>query len=257
MRRPLVIAFLIATGLTAAAARAQCLNDQITRVVAGNECLVLHTFPSSDVGPAPRLLVYIHGDQSDGGPVRHMIDIARGHDQSNAVAVALLRPGYRDRDGNRSTGETYGYRDGYTAAYIDAVAGAIAALKERYRPSRSVIIGHSGGAAYAGVLIGRHSGIVDGALLLSCPCNVMRWRRDWTRSQSPQDYAFNVSPKTSVIALTGANDTNTWGALGEAYAGVLSRRGLKAEYRTVPGADHNAILRTAIVNPAIRELLGD
>lgn len=253
-----LVAFCFAIG--SSSAYAQCANDNLTRMTGKRECIAIRTFANAtDAGPK-RLVVFIHGDQSDQGPVSGMINLARNLAvPAGTIKVAVLRPGYFDRESNKSTGENFGRVDSYTPANIDEIVAVIGSLKAHYKPVRTVIVGHSGGAAFAGVMIGRHPGIADAALLLSCPCDIGTWRgnggRPWMRSLSPDAFAKNVPPGTRVLALTGANDSNTFGSLADDYVKSLKKRGIVAEYRSLPGIDHNGTVSQQIVTAPVGELL--
>jgi pimeloyl-ACP methyl ester carboxylesterase len=69
-----------------------------------------------------------------------------------------------------------------------------------------VLAGHSGGAPITGDLLGRLPSAVDGALLVSCPCDLAAWRKYTMKMQpnnsiwskpihalSPQELALDVS----------------------------------------------------------------
>ena len=91
----------------------------------------------------------------------------------DVVIAAVLRPGYRDHTGKRSQGEiglTTG--DNYTPEVVDAIAQVIDQLKARLHPARTVLAGHSGGAAISADLLGRWPSAVDATLLISCPCDL-------------------------------------------------------------------------------------
>ncbi len=88
----------------------------------------------------------------------------------------MIRPGYFDDQGNTSEGANFGRRDSYTPTSIAAIAGAIATSKARYHPRRLVLVGHSGGTAIAGVMLGKYPHLADAAVLVSCPCDLDRWR---------------------------------------------------------------------------------
>jgi pimeloyl-ACP methyl ester carboxylesterase len=121
---------------------------------------------------------------------------------SGRAASWLPRP-----SGERSEGEIgRAIGDNYTADRVDAVAGIIEQLKTKFHPAHTVLVGHSGGAAITGNLWGRHPSAVDGALLVSCDCDVTAWRKHmeqlqptnpaWTRPiaiLSPRDVADGVS----------------------------------------------------------------
>src|SRR6185436_16034197 len=89
----------------------------------------------------------------------------------DVVAAGLLRPGYTDNAGDRSDGERGEARgDNYTADVADAVATATRALAQRVKARRVILVGHSGGASIAALVLGRHPGIADAALLVACGC---------------------------------------------------------------------------------------
>jgi len=131
----------------------------------------------------------------------------------------------------------------YTPANVAAVAGAIDALRKHYRAHRVVYVGHSGGAAIGGVLIGRRPGLIDAAVLVSCPCEIVRWQHEhgrtpWTRSLSPDFFIARVPTTTEVVVITGTADDNTFPAQAEDYAARLARRGIPARFVAVTGAGH-------------------
>lgn len=257
--RNLLAAAAAAAALSTAASAmaAPCPSpDHRTRVSGGDECLAMRTYGAG--GARPTLIVVLHGDVSAGGPARYHFPIAEGFANAvpGAVAVALVRPGYEDGSGGASSGNNHGRVDQYTAANIDAVAGAIAALKAHHRAARVVLVGHSGGAATAGVIVGRHPGLADAAVLVACPCDIARWRqgrRSWTRSESPSTYAARVPASTVVSAITGDRDDNTPPSLARDYAASLAARGLRATATILPGVDHNAAFRDpAVVAEVVR-----
>jgi pimeloyl-ACP methyl ester carboxylesterase len=74
-----------------------------------------------------------------------------------------LRPGYKDDTGEQSEGKrglTTG--DNYTPEVVDAVASATDQLRTRFHPARTVLVGHSGGAAIAANVLGRWPLAVQG-----------------------------------------------------------------------------------------------
>ncbi len=54
--------------------------------------------------------------------------------RKGVVAVALLRPGYYDREGKRSSGHDGGRRDTFHSGNNRTIAGAITELKAKYGP---------------------------------------------------------------------------------------------------------------------------
>jgi len=246
---------------TTSAKSAECLNDKITRVTGKDECLVIHTFVKNSETKIKNLVIFIHGDQSDNGPVSGMINNAQGTPVPNGtVKVAILRPGYFDKAGNKSTGNDCGRRDCYTVTNLDEMTAAVQSLKNHYKPSKTILIGHSGGAATSGVMIGRTPGIAEGAILLACPCNISRWRFMQGRSGSynslsPSDFIKNIPKTTKVFAITGASDTNTQDVLARDYVKSLIDLNIYAQYKSLPNVDHNKANEIYVIEEALNELL--
>lgn len=212
-------------------------------VLGAGRCLAASTFGAEQAGDRPVLVVVVHGDISDGGLATYHVALARRLARRGVVAVALTRPGYAFEPGRVSQGSTLGRQDNYTAGNIGAVGAAIAELRRHYRARRVVYVGHSGGAAIGGVLIGKSPGLIDVAVLVSCPCDVARWRRErwrdrWRYSESPSHYAARVPRATAVVAITGRRDGNTAQRLAEDYVGRLARRGVPSRFISVAGAGH-------------------
>ncbi len=250
---------LLAAGMSNAGAQTQCAADNEKRVTGAAECLVIHTFRFEPLGDAPRLAVFIHGDHSDGSAVTSNVRLARDLNRPGTVAVAIIRPGYFDADRNTSSGHNYNRIDSYTAGNIDAVAAAIATLKTHHKAARTVLVGHSGGSAYTGVILGRHPDLVDAGLLLSCPCDIRAWRlgrSPWLQSESPINYAAKVPATKPVIAITANDDTNTTPALAQAYIAALKQRGVPAEYIGLARGGHNGTQGTPEMREALGKLLG-
>jgi pimeloyl-ACP methyl ester carboxylesterase len=217
------------------------LADHMTRVPGLGECLVIET--ALGAGGTRTLLVMLHGDVGAGGPADYMYSFAHLHAGPGITAVAMLRPGYYDSQGRQSTGPT-NHSDNYTAANIGAVADAIRRLKAFHHAERVVVLGHSGGAAITGVMLGQFPGEVDAALLVSCPCDLVAWRNDlgvpqWINSLSPSDFVQTVAADARVVALTGAKDVNTKPFLAQDYVESLQERGVDAQFVSVPLGQHS------------------
>jgi pimeloyl-ACP methyl ester carboxylesterase len=161
--------------------------------------------------------------------------------RKGVVAVALLRPGYYDRSGKQSGGSDNGRRDTFYATNNRMVAGAIAELKQKYKARRVVALGHSGGAGAIGVAAGSNQGLIDGMVLVSCPCDVPRWmatRNGANRamsSQSPVDYISGLPRGMPIVAVTGNDDDNTRPLLATEYVDKAKAAGMRATARIVPG----------------------
>jgi pimeloyl-ACP methyl ester carboxylesterase len=221
---------------------------------------VAATYGAAQAGSAPALIVVVHGDVSSGGPADYHFAFTRSLAKPGVVAVALVRPGYSDAAGRTSQGTHYDRRDSYTPANITAVGSAVRALKTHYKARTVIYVGHSGGAAIGGVLIGKDPGLINGAVLVSCPCDITRWREErkrgaWTRSESPSAYAAKVPTTTRVVAITGSTDDNTGPGLARGYVESLTKRGVKARFQNVPGAGHGFSALHATTSGAIAGLL--
>lgn len=243
-RLPSLLVILIMT-LLARPAAADCPPQSTIadHVFGGGLCLVAATFGAQDAGSAPALVVVVHGDISDGGAATYHAAFAQTLARPGVVAVALIRPGYADGAGRVSEGATLGRQDNYTAANVAAIAGAVGALKQHYQARRTIYVGHSGGAAIGGVIIGRRPRLVDAAVLVSCPCDIAHWLHvrgmpPWRRSLSPDFFIPRVPSTTRVVAITGSADDNTFPALAEDYVARLAARGVPARLIAVDGAGH-------------------
>jgi predicted esterase len=185
----------------------------------------------------------------------------------DAVAAAVLRPGYGDgtdrSDGMR--GETTG--DNYTPEVIDAVATAIGQLTARYHPRRTILVGHSGGAAIAADLLGSKGAVADAALLVSCPCDLAAWRKHmqsvkggaiWdrrVRSLSPIAVVDGIPASVRMSLLVGSDDPVTPPALTQAYAEALRIHGAKIDLTVAPGLTHNILLEPGTI-ARLKDLVG-
>ena len=238
----LALASVVANGAAQAApANHNCpAPDNRTWVQGDGECLYIQTFDRDKTVPAPLLLVFLHGDKSNGRPISWEIRYANQFASANVVAVSMVRPGYPAEDGRRSTGDT-SRSDTYTEHNITAVAGALRRLKDYHSAQRLILVGYSGGAAIAGVIIGKFPGLVNVAVLVACPCNIAAWRgraSTW-KSLSPSDFIGGIAAGTQVLAMTGQRDTNTVERLARDYVAKLRARNIAAEFRRIPDGDHD------------------
>ena len=137
-------------------------------VRAGRECLHFEEYRSPSLTEHPDLVVVLHGDAPFTRP-GYQYTVARrlSNEVANIIAIRLLRPGYTDDDGHRSSGvRGRAIGDNYTAADVDAVTSAVTALVDTYLPGRVFLVGHSGGAALVADMIARHPGIAVGVVLV-------------------------------------------------------------------------------------------
>jgi pimeloyl-ACP methyl ester carboxylesterase len=257
------LALLAALGLVGPAPFAATCSaeDFDTRVSGQSQCLVMRRFGAVE---PESLIVWLHGDVGSGGPANYHFaaaeQAATALSGSGVLSVALVRPGYPDGNGNASTVAFLhsGRSDHYTAENLTEVGVAIERLRTKFRPKKVIVIGHSGGAATTGVLLGLKPGLIDGAVLVACPCDIAAWRagrREWPRSESPMRWVDKVSPAARVIALTGGRDDNTLPALAQAYVQTLAARNVAAQFRLLPDDSHNSAFRSEAVLEAVRELV--
>ena len=178
---------------------------------------------------------------------------------NNVVIAALLRPGYTDGAGDRSDGEmglTTG--DNYTPDVVDTLAEIVRQLKQKFHPARTVLAGHSGGAAISADLLGRWPALANAALLVSCPCDVPVWRKHmlelqknpiWlapVKSLSPMDLLDKIPHSVRVRMLVGGDDPVAPPQLSRRYADALRRQGDDVSLTIVPGLKHNMLLEPPV-----------
>jgi pimeloyl-ACP methyl ester carboxylesterase len=231
--------------------------------VATPQRLKVEAFRSPAAGARPTLIVILHGDAPFTNPTyqyRFAQQVAANTD--NVIAAAILRPGYSDGS-DRSEGKRgWTTGDNYAPDAIDAIDATIDDLKARYRPGRVILVGHSGGAAIAADLLGRHPSAADGAVLVSCPCDVPEWRKYmrgrqgfWSslvwyfpvRSLSPLDEVGAVSTEAKVWMVVGANDQVAPPTFTQRYADALRARGIQVSVTIAPGLPHNILLEPVVM----------
>lgn len=259
-RLMLMILGLFLSQSTYASASCPANADPMQWIDGGKYCLAMRLTGRIDDGKAKKLVVLIHGDVSTGGPADYMYKRAVALGNDDTIAVALIRPGYEDSNGNVSQGSHNNRRDHYTATNIDAIADAILRLKKRYGVTRTIVMGHSGGAAITGVMLGKHPGIADAAVLISCPCNIPEWRRQrgrnsWLKSLSPHTFVDGIPSASTIIAITGNKDDNTGPDLGKSYVKTLRIRGIDASFLGVVGGTHGFEKLWPAAQDAIKRLL--
>jgi pimeloyl-ACP methyl ester carboxylesterase len=200
-------------------------------------------------GAAETLYVVVHGDGTrtaiDTTPFVQALAAA----EPDAAIIRLLRPGFSDGLGNSSPG-TRGTNgdDEYTSERINTVADTIAALRVRYRRARIVAIGEAGGAVFVANLAGLRPGVIDGMVLVSCPCALPEWRRYMARrdpanprwreakviSLDPLQTAGGIPSTLRAALLVGGKDDVVPARFARAYAEALSLRGIATDFRILP-----------------------
>jgi pimeloyl-ACP methyl ester carboxylesterase len=202
------------------------------------------TFGPARGGQVRTLIVVIH---ADGVPDHYRFAKTVAQTVPASAAVAILRPGYADAEGRRSPGERgMGTGDNYTPERVAAVGDAIAALRHRYPNARTVVVGNAGGAAIAANLAGIRPALIDGMVLVGCPCTLPEWRKlmEWNgevASLDPLKTAGGILPGLRAAVLVGSEDAETPVKFSRAYAEALTLRGIATDYRIVPGKGHNLL----------------
>jgi pimeloyl-ACP methyl ester carboxylesterase len=252
----------VATSATAAHASPCDHPGNVQFVTGGNECLLIRTARGSAATTGGPLFILLHGDFSHEAVLsenyfnkaKQLTELA-----PSATAIAMARPGYQAPSGLGSTGESYGHHDNETAENIDDIAGAIQTLRGIYHPSKVVLIGHSGGAQVAAIILARHPHLADAAVLVSGPFDVAAWKAAHNisgpfRSESPLRYVDRIPPDTRIVVIEGTSDTNTFPALAEQYTAALKARGVPVQLIEVPGADHDAAFNAPAVYSSALQL---
>ena len=218
-------------------------------------------YRSAKLSAHPVLVVVLHGDLLGVRAIppstyHYLFAQKAAGAMDDVVMAALLRPGYRDNTGEFSEGErglTTG--DNYTPEVVNAVAQAVEQLKARFHANRTVLVGHSGGAAITGDLIGQWPSEVNGALVISCPCDLEAWRQHmktmqnndpiWSvpiHSISPIDVAGRVSASVVVRLLVGSEDPVAPSEMSQHYAEELRHHDKNVTVTVVPGLYHDILL---------------
>ena len=244
-----------------APARAEkCANpDNITYVQGRDHCLAIQTYWAG--GTPETLAIYFHGDVPSGRPVDFVFGIAKAVAVRGANAVVLIRPGFRGA-GRRSSGTATHDQFSFMSRgrdEIESIGVAVARLKAHHRAKRLVLMGSSGGALIAGVLLGLRPDLVDAVLLISCPCDVPQLLFEKGRSsseftQSPHKWLEKANPKAQIVAISGSADRNTPPHLVEQYIEAAKARGHDAQFLIVPGGGHGGRPFGPVVGFALNEM---
>jgi pimeloyl-ACP methyl ester carboxylesterase len=227
--------------------------------------LKLRVYEPGHPAAHPVLIVVLHGDIPH-PPPSYQYEFAQRITAQvpGVIAAGVLRPGYSDSYGDTSSGVLGDWvGDNYTTAVIDAVAEAVGQLRRESSARAVILVGHSGGAAIAGDLIGRHPGLAEGALLVSCPCDVPAWRAYmkgmrpakqaaiWegaVPSLSPVALAKDVAPRTRVRLVVGSADDVAPPRFSREYVDTLTRHGVDARLSIEPGLGHDILLEPAVMS---------
>ena len=206
------------------------------------------------------LVVFIHGDSPFGDPV-YQYNISKSISGiTNAITVAILRPGYKDGCGDLSggiKGLTMG--DNYTEEIVKALASVISTIKEEEGTTQTIIMGHSGGAALTALLAASNPGLSDQSILVACPCNLVTWRKsmetltnnpNWSNPMgglSPIDAISKLDLNKKIHLYVGENDLSTPPFLTTEFYNAAHGLGANVTMKVIPGEDHESILKPTLL----------
>ncbi len=234
-----------------------------------NVCTKTQVYKSKRLTKHPVLVIALHGDINP--PQNFLSYHSRfaktiSEKSNNVIAVGLLRPGYTDHlnrtsDGER--GETVG--DNYDDARVRQIGTAIEKLKSIYKPKKTVLAGHSGGAAISAKLIALKPKLVDSVFLVSCPCNINAWRSDMYKRNrydgfkgdltiaSPLDLVEDIDPNTDITIIVGREDDITKPYLSNEYHSALTREG-KISRKLVINGGHEIFMSSTVIKTILQSI---
>ncbi len=251
-----------------AAAPADATRAGETLWVTTTQRIKSRIYQHADLSAHPILVIVVHGDSPD-GPPKYQYRFAKLAAAAipDAVVAAVLRPGYSDGEDTSDGMRGFTNGDNYTPEIVNAVATVLSELKDRYHPRRVILVGHSGGAAIAGDLLGQQGVAVDGALLVSCPCDLVEARKHlrelqgnpmWdrpVRSLSPLALVDRVPASTKIAMLFGSDDQITPSALTQTYTDALRNRNVAVNLTIAPGLGHDILLEPVAMDQ-LKEVVG-
>ncbi|WP_053062575.1 alpha/beta hydrolase family protein [Photobacterium aquae] len=213
------------------------------------------------------LVIAIHGDCPT-GPASYQNTFARmiADNANHVIAVGLLRPGYKDGQGHKSSGRRgFTVGDNYDRKRIQQLANAIELLKQRFNPAKVIIAGHSGGAAITGKLIAYYPDIAHSAIIVSCPSDINPWRRDMLRylkyplfwgklkRTSPIELTQYISDRTDIHVICGSDDPVTKPYLSVNYVNKLKEHNKTVKYDEITG-DHDIFLNEFVISSVLQKI---
>ncbi|WP_163349493.1 S9 family peptidase [Desulfovibrio sp. JC010] len=219
-------------------------------------------FGSPAATPAEtKVLVIAHGDSGKGD---YMLDFAERWGGDGVISMVMARPGCYI-EGRKSDGSHKNKKgDLYTRKSMDKYAAGLKEVKKKYGTEHIYLIGHSGGAATSALILDLYPSIAEGAVLISLPADVPKWRmhsrgrNNWKSSLSPTEHVSNIAPDTFIAVAVGSNDTNTPPWLSELYVDALKKAHKPVTYVKIAGGEHrfkDSKTFQDAVDPQIKEML--
>lgn len=218
-------------------------------------------FVSSGELTNPVLVLVLHGDAPFNNPsYQYLIAKKIANENSNLVAVGVLRPGYTDHEGNRSEGERgEAIGDNYTRDVLSSIYQLTNDLKKKYDPSTIILVGHSGGAAISANLMSQYPEAYSKSLLISCPCDLHPWRQHmkvlqdgaeiWdieVSSLSPIEELKNIPDSTPIVVVHGENDPVVPVSIIQNYVAELKANNKNVQFRLLQDQGHEIALNKEI-----------
>lgn len=220
------------------------------------------------VSPNVDLVVFLHADSPFRDPV-YQYDIAKEivRSRPGTAAASVLRPGYVDSCADRSAGST-GRKmgDNYTADVVDSIASTIRQIQDDILPSRTIVIGHSGGAAIAALLASRFVELQEQSILVACPCDLSKWRSSMAKltqnsswlepmpGLSPIDEIESIDLTKQIDLWVGDEDVVTPPILSLEYSAQANQLGKTVSHYVLPGGDHDMILRPEVLRKIVQKI---
>ncbi len=219
---------------------------------------------------AAPIVVVLHGDAPFVNPsYQYFFASKLAETAPGTRVVALLRPGYADPYGAKSDGDRgFALGENYTRKVVDDIAAAIQSLKSRWKEPSVILVGHSGGAAVAADVAALYPGLVQRVFLIGCPCDVPAFRRHMARLQrsplwllpvdslSPLQTLQQMGTETTVMAISGANDSIALPQYACAYVAAATARGISASLIVIPARGHE-ILNDPVVIEDVAKAVRD
>ena len=227
--------------------------NNYTTVVDG---LQIETYGNINKAKSPTILIFLHGDRCTANYTK---DVAKLAVKKNVLSFVMARPGC-EVSGRYSQG-SHGDYDHYTKERIVAVSKSINSLKQHYKASKVILVGHSGGAATAGIIAGKYPELINAFVAVSFPANVPRWRilrnkgSIWARSLSPHNFINQIKHTTQIYIVNGKSDSNTSPSLSKEYVTAAKAKGLDVSNIVLDGESHNSAFKSVKVRSIITGLI--
>jgi pimeloyl-ACP methyl ester carboxylesterase len=262
------IAVVTSLCISAAALAQPCSELPPGKTVSDQKGGCLALVPVGATAPSSKtLVVMLHGDgqgRLSQAQITRWTQLGLTLQGPDRNVFFMLRPGYQSPAGN-SSGWANPRDDDYTAQNMERVAGALRALRETYQTEKLILVGHSGGAATSSIVLGKHPGVADAALLLGCPCDVPPWRDHrnaqrgatggWPHSLNPLEFVAGMPAGTPVLAVTGAQDENTLPTFAKRWVDAANAKSAKARFEEIPGLSHSTILQWPDIASSVSKLI--